>query len=98
MSEEKKKPIMSLIPFEGVLSEIDKLQGNRPALIVLYTGPEDITILKHNLNYDDKIMDMFMRHLTIEILKVRGIEVSVIAKKLVENNNKENHNENNTKT
>ncbi len=77
---EKKKEELSIFPFIGVLSEVEKIQGNRPALIVLYTGPEDITILKHNLNYNDQIMEMFMRHLTIEVLKAKGIEVSIIKK------------------
>lgn len=80
MSEEKKKEELSIFPFLGVLGEVEKIQGNRPALIVLYTGPEDITILKHNLTYDDKIMEMFMRQLTIEVLKAKGIEVSIIKK------------------
>ena len=81
MSEpEKKKEELSIFPFLRVLGEVEKIQGDRPALIVLYTGPEDITILKHNLAYDDKIMEMFMRHLTIEVLKTKGIEVSIIKK------------------
>lgn len=80
MAEEDKKPVMSLIPFEGLMEEITKLQGARPALIVLYTGPEDLTLLKHNLTSDDPIMEMFMRHLTIDVLKAKGIEMKVIKK------------------
>ncbi len=76
----KKKEELSIFPFLGILGEVEKIQGNRPALIVLYTGPEDITILKHNMTFGDQFMELFMRHLTIEVLKTKGIEVSIIKK------------------
>lgn len=77
MSQDNQKPVMSLIPFEGILHEVEKLQGNRPALIVLFSGVEDLTVLKHNLDCNDSIMDMMMKHLTIEVLASKGYKVSL---------------------
>ncbi len=80
MQDENKQPMMSVIPFEGLMNEITKLQGDRPALVVLYSGKDDLTVLKSNLDWDGATMEMFMRHLTIEVLKSRGAHITIVGK------------------
>lgn len=78
MADEQKQPVMSMIPFEKLMDEVVKLQGDRPALIVLYTGQDDLTILKHNLGPNDPIMDMFMKHLVWDVLRSKGVQVTIV--------------------
>lgn len=76
----KEEPKLSIFPFEGIMSEIHKLQGDRPCLVVLYTGPQDVVFLRNRLDWKDPEVDIIMNHLTLEILKGRGVDLAKLMK------------------
>ena len=81
------KPIISIIPFEPVLNEINKLQGNKPALLIIFNGVNELLFIKHNLNFKDPIMDKIMQTLTENVFEARGFNILKV-EELIDNINK----------
>lgn len=46
----EKETKLSPFPFEGVMSEIEKLQGNRAAIVILEAPNGSTTYLRHNIS------------------------------------------------
>jgi len=78
------KPMASIIPFEPVLNEINKLQSDKPALLIMFNGFNELLFVKYNLNFKDPIMDKIMQTLTENVFEARGIKVE----ELIDNINK----------
>ena len=88
MNESKEqKPIVSMVPFEPLLDELHKLQGDRPALIIMFDGNSQMFFLKHNLKFEDPIMDKIMQLLSINILQSRGFDLGKV-ENFIKNNPK----------
>lgn len=87
--EDEPKEIMSMVPFEKLLDEVNKLQGDRPALIILYDGVSQMFFLKHNLTFKDPIVDKMVQMLSMNVLQARGFDLEKV-EEIIKSNQQKN--------